>query len=158
MKTMIVSIATALVLTSLCVLGSFAQADKKGATGPPSLVAASEIKGTHVKNLQNQDLGEIEEVLIEAATGHVRFVVLEVGGFLGLGATKVAVPWTAFQLAADGKKWKWVLDADKERLKNAPKVGSKHDQKLDTRTEAEPIFTYWKIIWIEPVTSGSPTP
>ncbi|HXM32907.1 MAG TPA: PRC-barrel domain-containing protein [Chthoniobacterales bacterium] len=132
--------------------------EKKTAGSYPALVAASEIKGTGVKNLKNEDLGKIEEVLIEPDGGQVRFVVVEVGGFLGLGATKVAVPWTAFQLSKDGNKPKWVLDADKERLKNAPKVEGKNYERLYTRAAAEPVFVYWRIIWVEPSPSTSISP
>ena len=61
-------------------------------TEAATLLAASEIKGAKVTNFQNQDIGDIDELLIEPATGQVRFAVLSVGGFLGLGSTKVAVP------------------------------------------------------------------
>ena len=143
-------IAPLLIVVIICVSQSIVQGAKNPATNYPALVTASEIKGTHVKNLQNQDLGEVEEVLIEPDSGQVRFVILEVGGFLGLGATKVAVPWTAFQLSQEGKKPKWVLDADKEKLKNAPKVEGKNYQRLYTKADAEPVFVYWKISWVEP--------
>jgi sporulation protein YlmC with PRC-barrel domain len=139
-----------LIVVIICVSQPIVQGAKNPATNYPALVTASEIKGTHVKNLQNQDLGEVEEVLIEPDSGQVRFVILEVGGFLGLGATKVAVPWTAFQLSQEGKKPKWVLDADKEKLKNAPKVEGKNYQRLYTKADAEPVFVYWKISWVEP--------
>jgi sporulation protein YlmC with PRC-barrel domain len=143
-------IAPLLVVVIICIVQPFAHGAKNPATNYPALLTASEIKGTHVKNLQNQDLGQIEEVLIEPDSGQVRFLILEVGGFLGLGATKVAVPWTAFQLSQEGKKPKWVLDADKEKLKNAPKVEGKNYQRLYTRADAEPVFVYWKISWVEP--------
>jgi hypothetical protein len=135
--------------------GETAQAAKKDGGGYPALVAASEIKGAKVHNLQNQDIGYIDEVLIEPSAGQVRFVVLNVGGFLGIGGTKVAVPWTAFQLTKEGNKSKWVLDADKERLKNAPKVEGTHYERLYTRADAEPVFLYWHIEWIGPDTDAS---
>jgi sporulation protein YlmC with PRC-barrel domain len=142
----------AIVLLLLVGVGApVVQGAKNPKTNYPAFMAASEIKGTHVKNLQNQDLGEIEEVLLDPDTGQVKFAVLEVGGFLGLGSTKVAVPWSAFQLTQEGNKPKWVLDADKEKLKNAPKVEGKNYQRLYTKTEAEPIFVYWKITSFEPV-------
>lgn len=65
-------------------------------------------------------------MLIDPDTGQVRFVILEVGGFLGLGATRVAVPLSAFQITQEGNTSKWVLDADKEKLTNAPKVEGKN--------------------------------
>ena len=156
MKIIFRTTAALFVIVLLSLGESIAQGAKNPATNYPALMTASEIKGTHVKNLQNQDLGEIEEVLIEPDTGHVRFVILEVGGFLGLGATKVAVPWTAFQLTKAGNKPSWVLDADKEKLKNVPKIDAKGYQRLYTGAEAEPIFVYWKITWVEPETTPSP--
>ena len=152
MKITLNTIAVSLLLIVLGAGGSVAWAAraKNPATNYPSLVGTSDIKGTHVKNLQGQDLGEIEDVLIDPDTGQVRFVILEVGGFLGLGSTRVAVPLSAFQITKEGNKPKWVLDADKEKLKNAPKVEGKNYQRLYTKTEAEPIFVYWKIDWVEP--------
>jgi sporulation protein YlmC with PRC-barrel domain len=145
MKTHLIGIVIAAALS--CATSGLAADEKKPDTYP-NLVAGSEIKGTHVKNLQNQDLGEIEEVLIEPDTGRARFVVLEVGGFLGVGANKVAVPWGSFTLSKEGDKPKWVLDATKDRLEKAPKVDGKHYDRLYTRENAEPIYVYWKETWI----------
>ncbi|MEY2439699.1 MAG: hypothetical protein QOI34_1084, partial [Verrucomicrobiota bacterium] len=131
-------------LAFLCVGASVAQGSKKHGGDFPALVQASEIKGTHVRNLQNQDLGEIEEVLIEPDSGHVRFVILEVGGFLGIGATRVAVPWMAFHISKEGNKPKWILDATKERLEKAPKVQGNGYDRLYTQEDAKPVFVYWK--------------
>ena len=152
MKIKLNTIAVCLVLILAGASGSVAWAAtaKNPATNYPSLVGTSDIKGTHVKNLQGQDLGEIEDVLIDPDTGQVRFVILEVGGFLGLGSTRVAVPLNAFQITKEGDKSKWMLDADKEKLKDAPKVQGKNYQRLYTRSEAEPIFVYWKVSWSEP--------
>jgi sporulation protein YlmC with PRC-barrel domain len=145
-------ILSTIAITLLLLVGvgtPVAQGAKNQATNFPAFMAASEIKGTHVKNLQGEDLGEIEEVLVDPETGQVKFAVLEVGGFLGLGSTKVAVPWSAFQLTQEGNKPRWVLDADKQRLKNAPKVEGKNYQRLYTKSESEPILVYWKVTTIE---------
>jgi sporulation protein YlmC with PRC-barrel domain len=112
-------------------------------------VGTSDIRGTHVKNLQGQDLGQIEDVLIDPDTAQVRFVILEVGGFLGLGSTSVAVPLSAFQITKEGDKSKWVLDADREKLKNAPKVEGKNYERLYPADVSEPIFVYWDVRWME---------
>jgi sporulation protein YlmC with PRC-barrel domain len=152
MKIILNRIAVSLLLILVGAGGSVAWAakNKNPATNYPALVGASEIRGTHVKNPQNQDLGQIDEVLIDPDTGQVRFVILDVGGFLGLGSTRVAVPLNAFQITQEGNNAKWVLDADKEKLKNAPKVEGQNYQRLYTKTEAKPIFIYWKVDWVEP--------
>ena len=46
---------------------------------------SSKITGSHVKNHQNEDIGTIDNLVVNPETGRVRFAVLGVGGFLGIG-------------------------------------------------------------------------
>ena len=115
-----------------------------------TLLAISEIKGARVINFQNQDVGEIDELLIDPDSGQIRFAVVGVGGFLGLGSTKVAVPWLAFQIVTERGKIKYImLDATKERLEKAPRVEGKNYERLYPAEAAEPIFVYWDVEWLE---------
>jgi hypothetical protein len=117
-------------------------------TQESTLLAASEIRGSTVRNLQNQEIGEIDELLIEPDVGRVRFAVVSVGGFLGLGTTRVAVPWTAFAITQERGKVRYSLDATKERLEKAPRVEGKNYERLYAQETAEPIFIYWDETWI----------
>jgi hypothetical protein len=111
-----------------------------------TLLAASEVKGTMVRNLQNQEIGDVHELLIEPNDSSIRFAVLSVGGFLGLGSTHVAVPWGAFQITQQGDgKLKIVLDATKERLERAPRIQGKNYERLYPAEGAEPVFVYWEV-------------
>ena len=101
------------------------------------MLAASEVKGARVINFQNENRGDVDELLIESDTGQVRFAALSVGGFLGLGSTKVAVPWLAYMM----------LDATRERLEKAPRVEGKNYERLYLANAAEPIFVYWDMEW-----------
>src|ERR1035437_8504211 len=49
-------------------------------------------------------LGKIEEILIDARTGCVRYVVFGLGGFLGIGRKRFAVPWSALTPDADYRR------------------------------------------------------
>ena len=111
------------------------------------LLAASEVKGARVINFQNQDVGDIDELLIEPDTGEIRFAVVSVGGFLGLGSTRVAVPWMAFQIVNEQGRVKYMLDATRERLEKAPRVEGKNYERLYPANAAEPIFVYWDVEW-----------
>jgi PRC-barrel domain len=75
---------------------ALAQNNNKNKRDYPTLLDTSDAKGARVKNLQNEDIGAIDELLIEPPSGRVRFAIVNVGGFLGIGGTRVAVPWTAF--------------------------------------------------------------
>ena len=87
-------------------------------TARPHVLSASTLKGDAVKNLQNEDLGEIEEFMIDLDTGRVAYCVLSFGGVLGIGNKLFAVPWSALTLDTD--RHCFILNASKERLKNAP--------------------------------------
>jgi sporulation protein YlmC with PRC-barrel domain len=87
--------------------------------GPgPFLMGANTLIGNEVYNLEDDHLGEIKEIMLETATGNVAYAVLQFGGVFGMGDKLFAVPWSALKL--DTEKKCFVLDADKESLKDAP--------------------------------------
>ena len=63
-------------------------------------------------------LGQIEEILIDAHSGCVRYVVLALGGFLGIGRKRVAVPWSALTPDADDRRC--IVDVTLMRLMAVP--------------------------------------
>ncbi|BDT60509.1 hypothetical protein MasN3_40030 [Massilia varians] len=104
---------------------SYADRDKYGmykhtrSTGPgPALMGADTLIGDSVVNAQEEDLGDIKEIMLDMQTGQVAYAVLAFGGFLGMGEKLFAVPWQALHLDTVNKRM--VLNVDKERLKNAP--------------------------------------
>ncbi|MFL6660180.1 MAG: PRC-barrel domain-containing protein [Massilia sp.] len=87
--------------------------------GPgPRLMGADTLIGDNVVNGQEDDLGDIKEIMIDMRGGQVAYAVLSFGGFLGLGEKLFAVPWQALQLDTINKRF--VLNVSKDRLKNAP--------------------------------------
>ena len=95
-----------------------------GGAGPgPSLMGADTLIGDGVVNGAEEDLGDIKEIMLDMNSGQVAYAVLAFGGFLGLGEKLFAVPWQALHLDTANKRF--VLNVDKERLKNAP--GFDHD-------------------------------
>lgn len=81
------------------------------------VLSASTLKGDKVVNQQGEDLGKIEELMIDVDRGRVAYAVLSFGGFLGMGDKLFAIPWQAF--AVDTAEKRLVLNADKELLKKA---------------------------------------
>jgi len=79
---------------------------------------ASKIMGTPVKNLQDEKLGKVENILLDLPSGRIVAVVVSSGGFLGLGDELSAIPPTALRFNADRDTLQ--LDASKETLSNAP--------------------------------------
>lgn len=57
---------------------------------------ASKVIGSAVVNDANESIGSIDDLLV-SQDGKDTFVVLSVGGFLGLGSKLVVVPYTSLQ-------------------------------------------------------------
>ena len=63
-------------------------------------------------------LGEIEEIVLDSRTGCVRYAVLALGGFLGIGQKRFAVPWSAITPDADYQRC--IVNVTVMRLMSVP--------------------------------------
>jgi hyperosmotically inducible protein len=80
---------------------------------------ASDLIGMTVKNYQNEKLGKVEDLAVDVESGRVVQVIVSTGGFIGIGDTLTAMPPSAFHHDVAQKVLH--LDANKEKLQNAPK-------------------------------------
>src|SRR5215813_1151152 len=61
---------------------------------------ASKVIGADVENPQGEKLGDIRDIVLDPATGRIRYAVLGSGGFLSLGEKYFAIPWAALTSVA----------------------------------------------------------
>lgn len=79
---------------------------------------ASEIIGSNIYNEENNSIGEVDDLIVPQG-GAAPVAVISVGGFLGIGAKLVAVPYE--RLTHDSERNRWVLrGATKESLESLP--------------------------------------
>lgn len=83
----------------------------------PTLLSASTLNGTAVENPEGDNLGKIEELMVDLTNGRIAYAVLSFGGILGIGNQLYPIPWD--MLYVDTEKEVIVLDVDKQTLKNA---------------------------------------
>ena len=82
------------------------------------VLSVETLKSNKVVNANDQDLGEIKEIMIDVDTGRIAYAVLSFGGgILDLGNKLFAVPWEALNPKKD--KHEFVLNVKKELLENA---------------------------------------
>jgi hypothetical protein len=78
---------------------------------------ASELRGQDVYNDKNEEIGEVDDIVIDK--DRVLFVVLEVGGFLGIGGRLVAVTPQSLVVEEDGSTLRIKLPGgSREALEN----------------------------------------
>ncbi len=87
--------------------------------GPgPRLMGADTLIGNDVYNHEDEDLGDIKEIMLDVNSGKVAYAVLSFGGFLGMADKLFAVPWSALKLDIVNKRFQ--LHVEKARLESAP--------------------------------------
>ena len=72
------------------------------ATQSPDQFLASNFNGTDVIGSDNKKIGDVADILFEQ-DGTIKAYVISFGGFLGMGAKKVAIAPTAFEVVPDNK-------------------------------------------------------
>lgn len=82
------------------------------------VLSASTLKGDKVVNNQGEDLGNIDDLMLDLEGGRIAYAVLSFGGFLGMGDKLFAIPWDAMTVDQENKQL--VLNVDKNLLKQAP--------------------------------------
>lgn len=110
--------------------------------GPgPQLMGADTLIGNDVYNLDNEDLGDIKEIMLDVASGNIEYAVLSFGSFLGMGEKLFAVPWEALKLDTENKRF--ILNVSKEHLKNAPGFEKDDWPDLADQTLANDLHSYY---------------
>jgi hypothetical protein len=82
-------------------------------------MSGESLVGKTVKNAANESVGKISDFYLDAS-GAVKLVVVSVGGFLGVGAKDVGVPWTDLKFGRDGNTITVLTNWTKESLKAMP--------------------------------------
>jgi len=123
--------------------GMYRRQSGEGEGPGPRLMGANTLKGNDVCNRQDEDLGDIKEIMLDMSNGRVAYAVLSFGGFLGMGEKLFAVPWSALTLDTANKRF--VLDASKERLETAPGFDPDQWPDMADKTWAKEVHDYYGV-------------
>ena len=95
---------------------------RNGQQSAKHIVRASDVIGHEIVNAQDENVGEISDLVLDPSSGKIRYAAVTYGGFAGLGDKMFAVPWEAFQCrpeADDPDEYVVMLDVRQESLENA---------------------------------------
>lgn len=84
-------------------------------------IRLSKLIGAEVKSNNGENLGRLEDVVIDPQTGKPTFAVIGKRGILRLGEKRLPVPWQA--LTIDSQK-RVTLNMDKAKMDSAPTIDS----------------------------------
>jgi sporulation protein YlmC with PRC-barrel domain len=85
------------------------------------LVAAERVQGAKIFSATGDNLGSIDDIMIDEKSGHVAYAIVSIGGFLGIGSRCHSLPWS--MLRHDANLHGYVVNVDHTQLKGAPAYG-----------------------------------
>lgn len=79
---------------------------------------ASKIIGQDVRNLNDEKIGKVEDLVVNLTSSGNAYAILSIGGFLGVGDQLIVVPMSHLQYQHEPNRF--VLNVDRAALKDAP--------------------------------------
>jgi len=94
---------------------SYVQASANpGSSKLDSLLGLRSLVANRVYDAEGNFVGKLEEIVIDTRTGCVRHAVLAIGGIMGIGRRRFAVPWST--LTPDANLRRCVIDVTRMQL------------------------------------------
>ncbi len=102
-----------------------------------AVLSAGTLAGDKVKNLEGEELGKVEDLMIDLKSGRVAYAVISFGGGFLHTSKLFAIPWAS--LALDQGDKKFILNVPREKLESAEGFDKDHwpdmsDAAFHTRT------------------------
>ncbi|GGD54420.1 PRC-barrel domain-containing protein [Lacimicrobium alkaliphilum] len=91
---------------------------------PANGMQASDIIGADVKTTNSEEVGSVNELIIDS-NGQIVAVVVGVGGFLGMGEKDVAIGWDDIKLTGTNDDKELKIAMTRDQLSSAPKFEKK---------------------------------
>ena len=107
------------------------------------VVSGGTLAGQNVVNPKGESLGNVKELMLDITTGHIAYVVISFGGFLGMGDKLFAVPFSRFALDAENEQW--VLDVKEETLEDAPGFDKNNWPDMGVSSFGSTIHTHYGV-------------
>ncbi|SKA25791.1 PRC-barrel domain-containing protein [Consotaella salsifontis] len=107
-------------------------------------IEASRVNGTAVYDTDGQHLGHIEDVVLGKRDGNVKYAVLSMGGFLGIGEEYHPIPWSV--LKYDERQGGYVIGVPIDQLKTAPHYGAADNPRWGDPAYGRSIDDYYGVM------------
>jgi sporulation protein YlmC with PRC-barrel domain len=115
---------------------------------------------------EGEDLGDVEDLVINLQSERIQYLVVSFGGLLGLGEREVLIPWGAAELSTDEGAVEGalagatvlIINMDEEALSNAPDVELDDLGDMDPDAWDDELRTYWETMPPDVITDPDETP
>ena len=102
-----------------------------------------EIVGSDLRNLRDEDLGDIDDLVV-GPHGQINYAIVSRGGFLGFGGDQVPVPWDQLRVTAAPYRDTFVLDVSEQAVDEAPTLEDGERRQLADGQLGQRVDSFWQ--------------
>lgn len=136
------ALALGTTITSHAQTGMTQPAATRAASQPISgEMRARQVIGKDVRNQQGENLGKVDDLIIDMNGERVYYALVSFGGIMGVGDKKFVFPVGSFQSAGNDL----VLNVDKDALKKAPGFDSQRRPGMSSNNFYRDVDRFYKI-------------
>jgi sporulation protein YlmC with PRC-barrel domain len=145
--------------------------DKEGGEGRTleqrtgrSLALGSELKDAEVESMGGENVGHVEDLILDPKEGRIAYVVLEIDEIENLADKQYAVPIEVLQISRDpqedGALRISATGLDEARLSRAPAFDSAAWERMSNPIWVREVYTFWNLdpYWSRTVEAGYQKP
>jgi sporulation protein YlmC with PRC-barrel domain len=111
------------------------------ANRPLERLTATSIIGDKVESASGEDLGSIDNLMINIRSGRVEYAVVEYGSFLGIGGKLFAIPFEELHVAQG--RHAFIVNRDKDYLRMSPGFDKSHWPDTNDHSYYGDVDSYW---------------
>ncbi len=107
---------------------------------------ASDLIGMEVHGPNNEDIGEVQDLIVDSATNEIQYLVLDTGLFADLDGKQPILPWTIVDVhaAADADEHYILVPLTEERIKTAPALNIAEVDLMRSATWVNQVNTFYE--------------
>ncbi len=107
----------------------------------PRLLSSNRVEGVAVYGRDGDKLGTVAAFVFDRFTGHTEYIIVAIGGLLGVGANYHPLPWSlaTYNPARDG----YTIAVEKATLSSGPSFKHASDATFD-RAYTERVASYYE--------------
>lgn len=109
---------------------------------PKQFHAASQLIGRELINAQGEELGEVDEVVLDQSSNRVAYIVLSHGGWADIGDKLFAVPFDAIEWVSGDEPARF--NVSKDRLQKAPGFDQNDWPDMADAQWSTEVDNYWQ--------------
>ena len=111
--------------------------------GDQRSLSASSLVGDQVKNKEGDQLGKLEDLMLDTKSGKISYAVVSLEGDQKPATRFYAVPWSAVKVNREDKAV--VFDVSKEKLKDAPGFDRGHWPNTGDKKWVKEVESYYNL-------------